>query len=109
MTDTVRLAFEYNTNLFESASALRFSELYQEILRAFVEKFTVPIGQVELLTAADRAVYERLNDTAADYNLDRTLVEMFYAAVQDFPENIALSSGEGQLTYTELNERSNQA
>jgi len=108
-TDSLRLAFEYNTNLFQPESASRFASLYQEILRACAERLTMPLTQVELLTAEDRDAYAKLNDTAADYDLDKTLVHMFEAAVQSFPDNIALSSMAGQLTYTELNERSNQA
>ncbi|PWK15686.1 amino acid adenylation domain-containing protein [Tumebacillus permanentifrigoris] len=104
----LRLAFEYNTDLFKRESILRFAALYQEVLQAFVEHLTAPLAEVELLTAADQALYASFNDTAADYDLETTLVDRFYDSAQAHPMSIALSSEHGQMTYAELNERSNQ-
>nr|WP_283809171.1 non-ribosomal peptide synthetase [Tumebacillus amylolyticus] len=104
----LRLAFEYKTDLFKRESILRFADLYQEVLHAFVERMTAPLAEVELLSAEDRGIYAAFNDTAAEYDLETTLVDRFYDCVQSYPMSIALSGERGQLTYAGLNERSNQ-
>ncbi len=48
------------------------------------------------------------NQTQSDYPKDKTLIELFEEQVRNNPENIALIYADQQLTYRELNEKSNQ-
>ena len=48
------------------------------------------------------------NDTAADYPKDKSIIDLFEEQVIKTPDNIAVVFEDQQLTYKELNERSNQ-
>jgi len=106
--EEIRAAFEYNTDLFTEQTIGRFIEIYFNILQAFTAQLTAPLGTLELLPESDRALYQQLNDSARDYDTDKTIPQAFYEAVAKFPDRIALSSEEGEMTYAELNERTNQ-
>ena len=48
------------------------------------------------------------NDTAADYPSDKTIVDLFSEQAQKTPDSIAVVFGDEQLTYRQLDARSNQ-
>lgn len=72
------------------------------------EQQTLPAHCTQLLTEADKVVYQALNQTKAFYAKDQTIPEVFYQAVEQFADRIALSFNGGSMTYRQLNERSNQ-
>jgi putative pyridoxal-dependent aspartate 1-decarboxylase len=51
---------------------------------------------------------ETLNNTATDYPKDKTIVVLFEEQVAKTPDNIAIKFKDTELTYRELNEKSNQ-
>lgn len=102
------LDVEFNTNLFRDETVSKFVEQYQKLLTTFTADWQTPIGQVDLLTDADRAVYAQINDTAVDYDLDQLLFTPFVKQAQAHPERIALSYAGVTMTYGELDARSNQ-
>ncbi|MGE7844071.1 amino acid adenylation domain-containing protein [Lysinibacillus sp. NPDC093712] len=69
---------------------------------------TLPAHCTQLLTEADKVIYQALNQTKAFYAKDQTIPEVFYQAVEQFADRIALSFNGGSMTYRQLNERSNQ-
>ncbi|MCI4060429.1 AMP-binding protein, partial [Bacillus cereus] len=60
-----------------------------------------------VITEAEMARYSQVNDTTEVYP-EKSIVDMFYNTVTQFPNRISLSSREGTLTYEELNKKSNQ-
>ncbi|WP_202704568.1 AMP-binding protein, partial [Flavobacterium sp. UGB4466] len=48
------------------------------------------------------------NDTAAVYPKDKTIVDLFEEQVEKTPDHVAIVFENKELTYRELNERSNQ-
>ncbi len=54
------------------------------------------------------AIYRRLNNTAADYPEQKTLIQLFTEQVSRTPDAIAAICGEHFLTYRELDRKSNQ-
>ena len=50
----------------------------------------------------------KFNDTVTAYPKDKTIIDLFEEQVDRTPENIAIVINDKQLTYRELNERSNQ-
>ena len=63
---------------------------------------------IELLKEKDLLAYQALNQTKAYYDTNTTIPEIFYQAVHQFADAIALSFEGGTMTYHQLNERSNQ-
>lgn len=72
------------------------------------EQQPLPAHCTQLLTAEDKAVYHALNQTKAFYAKDQTIPNVFYQAVEQFADRIALSFNGGSMNYRQLNERSNQ-
>lgn len=67
-----------------------------------------PIQSIQLVSTEEQALYKKLNETEAPYPMNKTISEVFYEKAEAFLNRIALSSPSGQLTYGELNERSNE-
>ena len=58
--------------------------------------------------AEENQLLIEFNDTAVDYPKDKSIVDLFEEQVIKTPDNTALVFEEQNLTYKELNERSNQ-
>ncbi len=100
---------EYNTELFDASTIARLSRHFQHVLAAVVAQPDQPIGDIALLDDAERRqILVEWNRTTAAYDLDRCVHELVEAQVARAPDNLALISGETQLSYAELNQRANQ-
>ncbi|HEX5085917.1 MAG TPA: amino acid adenylation domain-containing protein [Blastocatellia bacterium] len=100
---------EYNSDLFERSTILRMIGHYQRLLEAIVSRPATPAMALPLLSEAEqRQLLVEWNDTAADCPRHLCLHELFEAQVTRSPENIAVVCDGAQLSYSELNTRSNQ-
>jgi amino acid adenylation domain-containing protein len=81
---------------------------FEMLLTAIVDNPEQAISQLPMLT--DQEVQQLLawNDTATDYPVDKTIVDLFEQQVEKTPSNIAVVFEEQQLTYQQLNEQANQ-
>ncbi|MEW2131539.1 non-ribosomal peptide synthase/polyketide synthase [Streptomyces sp. NPDC005435] len=101
--DELRVA--YRTDLFEPATADRVLGHYATLLADALARPETPVGDLELLTAAERAiVLDAWNDTAHDVPA-LTWPEMFAAQVAARPDAVALVHEDVTLTYAELDAR----
>ncbi len=99
---------EYCTGLFERATIERLSGHLQTLLSGIVENPNLPIHELPLLTEAERQQFVAWNDTAVDYPQDLCIHQLFEAQVEKTPEAVAVVCEDRQLTYRELNARSNR-
>jgi len=69
----------------------------------------VAICDIRILTEEEqhRILYE-FNDTKAEYPKEKTIHRLFEEQVERTPDNIAAVCDDKNMTYRELNERSNQ-
>ncbi|MEV4091322.1 amino acid adenylation domain-containing protein [Streptosporangium saharense] len=96
---------EYATELFDRITAEEIADRFVRVLEAVAADPGLRVGQVDLLTPAER---ERLLDHPEFTPVPGTLKDLFEARVTDGPERVALTSGEEELTYAELDERANR-
>ncbi|MFD0383481.1 condensation domain-containing protein [Streptomyces stramineus] len=99
---------EFATALFDRATAEAVSARLERLLRAAVADVSVPIGELEVLSADER--HELLagwNDTAREVPA-ATFPELFQAQAARTPDAPALEYGDTVLTYGELNARANR-
>jgi amino acid adenylation domain-containing protein len=100
---------EYNTALFDEERIARLLNHYQTLLEASIANPDQRISTLPMLTEAERnLVLVEWNKTQAEYPRDKCVHELFEAQVKQRPEAIALSFGDEQLTYQELDRRANQ-
>ena len=103
-----RLIVEYNTDLFEPASAARLLRHYTNLLRAIAADPDQPILSLPLLDHAERRqMLFDWNDTARPYPA-ASLAELFETQAARTPAAPALLAGDQALSYTALNARANQ-
>ncbi|HEV7980525.1 non-ribosomal peptide synthetase/type I polyketide synthase [Amycolatopsis sp.] len=99
---------EYNTDLFDGETADRFLRHLETLLSAFAAAPGQPIGQADLLSAADRhQLLIGWNDTAADLPTG-TVVELFEWQARQTPSALAVVAKDATLTFRELDDRANR-
>jgi amino acid adenylation domain-containing protein len=100
---------DYNTDLLDAATIIRLLSHFQTLLEGIVAHPDARIGNVPLLTEAERyqLLVER-NDTRTDSPKDRCIHALFEAQVERSPDAVAVVFEDNQLTYRELNRRANQ-
>ena len=79
------------------------------MLKEIVSNPKERINQLEFLTEAEyKKIIYAWNQTESDYPSDKTIHELFTEQVNKTPDTIAVVCDDQQLTYAELNQRSNQ-
>ncbi|MEH2041494.1 non-ribosomal peptide synthetase [Nostoc sp.] len=99
----------YNTDLFHKATISRMVEHFKTLLSAIVANPEERIANLPLLSEAElHQVLVEWNNTQADYPQDKCIHQLFEEKVQQYPDSIAVNFANEQLTYQELNTRSNK-
>ena len=107
--DGLTVSLEYSTDLFEAATAARLLRHLRTLLTAAVADPTLRLHELPLLGEGERReLLVELNDTAADYDRDATIHQLFARQAARTPSAVALVSGDEHLTYAELEARSNR-
>ncbi|MBO3458249.1 amino acid adenylation domain-containing protein [Aetokthonos hydrillicola Thurmond2011] len=107
--DTLKGEMVYSTDLFDDATITRMLGHFQTLLESVVANPEQRLSDLSLITV--RELQELLidwNDTKRDYSHNKCFHQLFEAQVEETPDAIALVFGDEQLSYRELNRRSNQ-
>jgi iturin family lipopeptide synthetase A len=103
------LGLEYNTDLFVEERIRSMADHLQALLTAVVDAPATPVGQLQLLSAAERErVLIEFNATSRPYASNRAVVDLFEERARSSPEAVAVRHRDRTLTYRELDARSNQ-
>ncbi|HET8844236.1 MAG TPA: amino acid adenylation domain-containing protein, partial [Ktedonobacteraceae bacterium] len=112
LPDGLEAAVEYNTFLFAPATIDRLLRHWQILLEAVVANPMLRISQLPILTPEEsRTILAEWNNTRVDALDDWNQMlahELFELQVRQRPDAIALTLGDTQLSYKELNRRANQ-
>ncbi|HEY7417588.1 MAG TPA: condensation domain-containing protein, partial [Ktedonobacteraceae bacterium] len=99
----------YDYSLFDPDTIQEILHHLSTLLKEFVQNAERPLSSLSLLDTQERArIVSIWNDTAVAYPFGQCFHQLFEAQVERAPEAIALTFGESQLTYRELNQRANQ-
>ncbi|MEH1847189.1 MAG: amino acid adenylation domain-containing protein, partial [Nostoc sp.] len=102
-------SWEYNTDLFDSATIERMATHFQNLCSAIVENPQHRVDELPLLSEAERdQLLVEWNDIACEYPTDKCIHQLFESQVERTPFAVAVVFEEEQLTYQELNQRANQ-
>ncbi|RNB58932.1 amino acid adenylation domain-containing protein [Brevibacillus gelatini] len=101
--------FDYNTDLFDHSTIVRMVNHFQRLLEGVADQPDQSITTLPLLDAEERKqLVLAWNDTAVDYSYEETVHELVAKMARKLPEQTAVVSAEGSLTYAELERRANQ-
>ena len=106
--DTLRVAFEYNTRLFSASRMRRMGEHYVKLLQSIVDQPQKPVVELELIGDEERRLLTEWNQTARSYSWEACVHQLVEQHAESRPESLALTFGDAQLTFGELNERANR-
>jgi amino acid adenylation domain-containing protein len=100
--------WEYDSDLFDATTVARFLGHFRQLLATAVAEPERRLSDLPLLTAAERqALLAEWTDTRVERPLGNLcLHELVEAQAARTPENLAIVSEDGDLTYRELLERS---
>lgn len=108
-SEGLRGVIVYNTDLFNKATISRMVEHFKNLLSAIVVNPEERIANLQLLSEAELdQVLVEWNNTQADYPQYKSIHQLFEEKVQQYPDSIAVNFANEQLTYQELNTRSNK-
>ena len=99
----------YATSLFKEETIYRLIDHYKILVTRLLAHPEKPYSKISLLSDAE---YEKLlvecNNTREVYTRDKTIHQMFEEQVLRTPDQVALIFEGRELTYKEVNEKSNQ-
>ena len=105
----LQLMWEYNTDLFASQTIERMSAHFGLLLDAALKAPEENVFKLSMLSESERhRLLVDWNDTTAEYEKSKCIHELFEDQVAHEPDAVALIFGDQELTYGELNARSNQ-
>ncbi|MBW4424871.1 MAG: amino acid adenylation domain-containing protein [Nostoc desertorum CM1-VF14] len=107
--ETLKGEIVYSTDLFDQSTITRMLGHFQILLESIVANPKQHISDLALLTEGERQqLLIDWNDTKKTYPNGKCFHQLFEAKVEKSPDAIALVFGNQQLSYKELNIRSNQ-
>lgn len=98
----------YNTDIIVQPTARLLRDRYVALLDALTARPDVPLAQISLVSASDRARLDALNETQTAFDAPATLhgiIEQIGAAQ---PDRAAIADGGWGLNYRDLNQRANR-
>ncbi|MBF6352929.1 non-ribosomal peptide synthase/polyketide synthase [Nocardia flavorosea] len=99
----------YATDLFDRSTVQEFVDRFLRLLSEIVTDPSVPVGALDILAPAERAVLAERNSTVRELDSAQTLVSLLDASVVADPAAVALVAADGsQVTYAELGVRVNR-
>lgn len=106
---TLRVSFEYNTDLFNAPTIARMLSHYATLLKSIVANPARRVSDLPLLTEHEqRQVLREWNATGRDYEREAGIHTLFETQANKSPDAVAVISGGQRLSYADLNCRANQ-
>ncbi|QJB38093.1 amino acid adenylation domain-containing protein [Chitinophaga oryzae] len=103
------LSLTYNTDIYSERNVNALCAHYLQLLHEVTLRPQEAIDSITYLSAAEQQLLlNTFNDTAFSFGEKQTLHQRFEQQAAQTPDRPALIQGGRQLTYRELNERSNQ-
>ncbi len=108
LKDSFVFECQYNTNLFDTKTISRRLEEFEILLTGIVDDHNRKISDLPLLSDGERHELLEWNKTGEDYPKDLCLHHLFENQVKKTPDNVAVVFQDRQLTYKELDQRSDR-
>ncbi|MCF3650812.1 non-ribosomal peptide synthetase [Synoicihabitans lomoniglobus] len=107
--ETIAGTLTYNTDLHDEGFVTQLARHLERLAQAVAAAPTTGIAELPLLDDAEKQqLRHAFNDSAAAAPRDETLASLFAAQIAAHPDHTALTCGDVQLTYRELDQRANQ-
>ena len=107
--EDVKIDFDYNLNFFNETSASTLALHFKTLLKEFARNPDQKIKTINYLTASEKQkLLFDFNNTNTPLDSKITFLDLFQQQCLKFSDKTAVSDGETQLTYRQLEKQSNQ-
>ncbi len=106
--EQVRLCFQHNPKSVKPVHIEQLASAFQTLLRSGIQEPQGHVSTLALLEPTTQASLLAMGRASTQVISPQTLQQLFEAQVQRQPNQMAVISTQKQLTYQQLNERSNQ-
>jgi len=107
--DYKRIKIIYNSSVYNSETINQIEIIFYKVIKELIFNPDVAIFDIDVLSKDEKQkLLNDFNDTQRDYPKDKCIHQLFEEQVEKTPLHIALKYEQEELTYHELNERSNQ-
>ncbi|MCD4691529.1 MAG: amino acid adenylation domain-containing protein, partial [Calditrichales bacterium] len=107
--DDIKCTLEYNTDLFDTVTIERIAGYFSTLLTNIVRNPAGFISDLSLISVEEKNyITSHWNKTQTNYPFNYCVHELFEKQANLTPQSIALSFEGTELTYAELNSRTNQ-
>ena len=108
-TGSLLIDYDFLVDKYSKDDVINVNNRILYMIGQILENGDIISRDIEIITPDEKnKVLNVFNDTKVDYQLDKTVVDLFEEQVQKSPDNIAVVSNGKKLTYKELNEKANQ-
>jgi len=105
----IRISIDYLKDIFEASTVKRFAHHFENLIAEILKDPNQLIDEIPILTQEEtQRILIEWNDTKTEYLKDKTIHQLFEEQVERTPHAVAIVFEDQQLTYQQLNERSNQ-
>lgn len=105
----MEIRFQYNAAVYDTAMIKRTADHLNRIINQVISNPRIQLSQLNMLSESELDTITRsFNQTAAPYPIDKTVLDLFEEQVAKTPQKVAITYEGQELTYEELNIRSNQ-
>ncbi|MCK4258971.1 MAG: amino acid adenylation domain-containing protein [Halanaerobiales bacterium] len=107
--ENIRCNLQYCTRLFKKEMMERLIEHFQNIITQIIENPDRKLMEITMITDTEKEeLIYKLNDTKTEYPKQKTIQQIFEEQVEKSTDNVALKYRDQEMTYLELNNKSNQ-
>jgi len=108
-TEGIWATLGYAQDLFEAGTVQRMTRHWQNLLQGMVANPRQPLGQLNLLDAAEQQHILQLWDrSASGFSAQRLVHELVADRARETPDAVAVKFADEQLTYGELDRQANR-
>ncbi|MGW8960049.1 non-ribosomal peptide synthetase [Paenibacillus sp. NPDC055715] len=106
---SIELEISFDGQRYERAFMEQAADHLVRLLSVLLFQPDLELGQADVLSPDEReTLLKRFNDTETEFERGKTIHGLFEEQAEHYPDNVAAVMNERQLTYRELNERSNR-
>lgn len=106
--DLIYLDLIYCSKIFKRETIESLGRHFVKILEEAISCPEIKLSDIEMLDFQEKKKLLQINNTKADYPKEKTIKQLFEGQAAKTPENIALVYQGSEISYRELNEKSNQ-
>ncbi|MGD1959487.1 MAG: amino acid adenylation domain-containing protein [Fulvivirga sp.] len=103
----LEIRFDYNSNVYDKTKIERVAAHFWNVINSIHHKSGQKVSEIEIIGDEEKQeLLYSFNDTYVDYQREETIVSLFEKQVHSTPEKVAVRYENNELSYKELNQRS---